>query len=164
MNEKPRTIPEVSIETRLLYQRLVRAEIGEVINYKELTEIIGRPAQEGGRGVLSSARRMAIRENKVKFGTITNVGLKRLNDSEIVAGTEHRLRHIGRTARRGLKDLACATGELSHEDVVKHNTGATLLAMLLETTRPHKIKRLEGAVATAQDQLPLAKTLEAMKG
>ena len=157
-----RTIPEASSDTRFLYQRLIKVEAGETITYDELSKEIGRNVRKA-RYLLASARRMALSNDRVVFGTIRGVGLRRMDNSGIVGSVESRTKRIRNQARKGLKELGCVDGELSRDDTVKHNVGVSVFSVLSEITKPKSIKRLEGKVEATQASLPLAKTLDAFK-
>ena len=103
-----RTIPELSIDSKMLYDRLIKAEVGAVIPYRELTEVISRDVQGPARGNMNTARHRALRHNGMVFEAVWKVGLKRLNDTEVVAVGEASLGRIRRVARRGRSGRAKA--------------------------------------------------------
>lgn len=163
--EQKKTIREVTVESRLLYQRLQKMEVGELITYSELSNIIGRDVQDNGRGSLNTARRMCEREDQKTFGVITNEGLKCLNGSEVISTAEYTAGHIKRTSRRALKRLNCVgdMNQLSNDEIIKMNTYASLMGAFVVMGKESNVKKLSSAVEKTQDQLPYTKTLEAFK-
>src|SRR5690348_7295398 len=80
-----KTIPELSLDARLLKQRLDDVKEDEEITYDTLSEIIGRNVQNGARGCLYTALRLVRKENGAIFATVRGVGLKRLHNKAIAA-------------------------------------------------------------------------------
>jgi|6_EtaG_2_1085325.scaffolds.fasta_scaffold00659_14 hypothetical protein len=182
MTEKPETkhsIFEISVEARLLYARLKEVSIGEVILYTELAAIGGRPMktdEDTGKlidrrfplelyGALSTARRRAQKDDGIILDAVYGEGLKRLNDHEIVGTSQRYIDGTRRASRRASKRLACVADfdSLPAEDKVHHNTFMSLFGALAVITRAKSVKKLEGHVQQAHEQLPLVKTLEAFK-
>lgn len=159
----PQSIQEIGIDTRTIYDRLIAAEIGETIPYADLTKLIGRSVQSHARGPLGSARRMAMRDEHIVFGTVIGVGLKRLADPEIVQTADAFNTKIRRTARRGIKTITSIADfdALTSEMKVKHNTFASMFGAIAAMSKPASVKRLEQAVNTAQTGvLPIGRVLE----
>ena len=157
---------ELSQDTKFIYQRLQAAAPGETVTYSELADLVGRPCHPGasGYGALFSARKIAERDDKIVFGAVRKIGLKRLTDEEIVGSGIAAVASIRRTAKRGAKRVACADyAKLDRDSQVQHNAHLSVLGALYQATKPSALRRVETQVQTAQEQLPLAKTLEAFK-
>lgn len=156
---------QLSIDTRHIYERLIKAETGEVINYKELSLIIGRNIQNGARSNLTSARRIAERDDHYVFDVVRGVGIRRLNDQEMCGLGESALSHIKRTSRRCVKRMVCVRDFSSLPKVAqtKHNTYVSVFSMLTEMAKPSNIKKIEHKVSETNQTLPFNKTLEAFK-
>ena len=73
-----------SIDVRTVYERLVKADYGEVIPYDDLSRLIGKDVRTVARNVLRSARERAERENCIVFGAVPNAGIRRLTENEVV--------------------------------------------------------------------------------
>lgn len=174
-----RSIFEISVEARLLYARLKEVSIGEVVLYTELAAIGGRPMEtdeDTGKlidrrfplelyGALSTARRRAQKDDGIILDAVYGEGLKRLNDHEIVGTSQRYIDGTRRASRRASKRLACVANfdDLPAESKVQHNTFMSLFGALAVITRAKSVKKLEGHVQQAHEQLPLVKTLEAFK-
>lgn len=155
-------ITDASVDAKLLYQELVKADVGGSISYKTLSLCVGRDVQDGARGALYTARKMAEREKNIVFGVIRGEGLKRLDDIEIVNTGESVRAHIRRTARKGARRILRVRDyvALPQEQKVQHNAYASLFGAISEMVSPSNIARIASAVEKAEKELPLKKTLE----
>ena len=161
-----KTIQEVSAESRLLYGRLREASTGETITYQELSVICGRNVQHEGRGNLTTARRMAQRNDNKVFGVVINEGVKLLGDQAIVDSCYGTSSKIRRMAKREAIRQTCVEDfdALSSEHKARHNAAISMYGALSLMTRQKQILKLEEAVKDAQAKLPLKKTLELFSG
>lgn len=156
-----RTSEGQNVDVQILVDYL-RDQSGEV-TYAALSDVLGRDVRNGAWTVLASARRALQREGIV-YGTIRKVGIKRLDDEEIVGTGRDALKKTRRASRRALNRLACADyDKLTNEGRIKHNTYVSMLGALNAITKEPQIRKIEAGVEDAQAKLPLAKTLEAFK-
>ena len=95
---------EMSEDARLLSQFLLKAREGELLTYKSMSNIIGKPIASV-RGALQTSRRHALREEGFVFGVERGVGIKRLTDDEKVAATAMHRKYIGNKAKRAAMEL-----------------------------------------------------------
>ena len=163
--EESKAVKEASPDTRLLYQRLSKMNVGDFISYADLTEEIGRNVQKEARHYLDSARLICQREHDKTFGVIINEGLKCLTDSEIVETAVSTIGHIRRASRKSIKRLRCIRNfaALSNEDKIRHNANVSAIALIAHMTKSNNMKKLTSKVQETQERLPYAKTLEAFK-
>jgi len=157
-------IRELSIEAKLLYQRMRTMKPGDTLTYEEMSEIIGRSIQQV-RHVLYTARKMAEREDLLTFGTITSEGIRCLNTSEIISTGDTAIRHIHRTARRAARRFNCV-GDLNllpNEEKIRMNTKASVLGVLAHITTAKSLRKIEAPVAQTMEAIPHAKALEVFK-
>jgi hypothetical protein len=159
------SIPERSIDTETLVRHLRGLAVGSVASYEELNALIGRDVQVGARHILASAERIMLRDDRRVFAPVRNVGLKRLNDREIVGTGLDTTARLRRLARRGARKVTAVHDydALPKDDQVQHNTHLSIFGAIGQFTRPMMVLRLSGAVEEAKDRLPLAKMLEAVK-
>lgn len=163
MSKRP-CIPQTSVDTLQLTERLRAVPIGETIPYSDLTKVIGRDVTGPARGNLMSARRACQRDYSIVFGAVFRVGLKRLDNVGCLSVGEGTVRRIHKQAKRGADVLGCVDyGALDNDGRVKHNTVMAGLGALYAITKTSATKKLEKAVTEAQKALPLAATLEAFK-
>jgi hypothetical protein len=154
----------LSIDVKVTYDRLRAAKVGDVVTYQELSALIGRDIRKTAAWVLSSARRKVLHDDSIVFGVIYKVGVKRLNDQEIVATGHDAITMIHRRAVRSIKKITAVQDfhALSPADQIRHNTYASVLGMLSHTTRDKQIKRIEAVVEKSQAELAVQRTLKAL--
>lgn len=161
------TIFEISVDAKLLHERLKKVGIDEVISWEDLSEVISRDVRAGGSayGALTTARRRALVDEGMVFDPVKGKGLKRLSDAEIVETSQAKIDSVRRRSRAALKRLACVQNfnGLPSDKQVKHNVFASIFSAFVMVTKAGPMKKLEDQVAEAQAQLPLAKTLEAFR-
>lgn len=160
-----RTIPQISLDSQALYERLKKTKVGDFIKYEELTAIISRDVTNGGRGCLATARNIAMREHRMVFACVSGEGIKRLADSEIVGIGLQATKHIRRVASKGMRKLSCVQDfdKLSQQEKLSHNTQMSVLGALHQACKESSVKRVESQVEKAQMKLSLAGTLDAFK-
>lgn len=151
----------MSVDTRVVYDRLKKAELGETITYADLGALLGREI-DGGDPIMQSALR-SVENDGLVFGNVRSVGYQRLNDTEIVKSTEQDRLALRRKARRVVEKLShVADFEALPNDLkVKHNAAVSGFGAIAAILSPAKMKALEGRIEVAQAKLPLAKTLAA---
>jgi hypothetical protein len=157
---------KASADALKLHEELILTGIGNIITYQRLGDVIGRPV-EGATSVLQSARKIAMRENRALFACIRGVGLKRLDDHEIVELAHVLVGHVRRHARRTSKKLA--TAQISALKESSRNTAiavASLLAIIVDVGGERSVKAVTAAsaVAGSTNQLPIRATLKALFG
>ena len=155
---------EPSPDTRILTDALLRMAAGETLSYKSMTEIVSRTI-DGTSAVLQSARRRAERDDGFVFGTIRNIGVQRLKDSEIVDLGETGAKALRRAARRTARRIANVAhfDDLVPGDQLKHNGALALMGAVMAATKASTLRRLEAA-SDSPGQLSLGRTFELFKG
>ena len=88
---KTTPIFETSTDSKTLAAVLAAATVGQIISYDELSKAIGRTVTASK---LSTARYIVQREQRIVFGAVAGVGLKRLSDAEIVALSDSARDHL----------------------------------------------------------------------
>lgn len=151
---------ELSVDARLLADRLRSVEPSCDVSYAELSEIIGRDVQRSARSVLASARKFVVREDSIVFGVVLNVGLRRLTDAEIVDTSDRASRHINRAAGKAISLITRARYEvLDRAHQIRHNAAiSTFGAIAVFSSHPGR-KKVEVVVAQNNAPLPLAGTV-----
>lgn len=155
-----RTIQEVGIDAKILQERLQKANIGQVISYDELSEIVNKDVRKEGYSAFLSARKACLRE-KIVFGTIAKVGIKRVSDSEIVKGAAAGVRRVRSAIRRESIRLSCANkSKLDNESKITMYTTASLFGALDLMTQGKKISMVEKKCEHIGGEIPIRQTLE----
>ncbi len=155
-------IPVLSIDAKTLYEKLCSVAVGERVTYEQLTQCIGRNVQDKAYGALTTARRMAQRENRIVFGVVRGQGLIRLNDSDIVDAGSNGLAKTRRVVKKHAKILSCVQdfNQLSNEEKLRHNAALSLYGAIAQATKPTTVKQVESAVNASAGALPVGKTLQ----
>ena len=164
MNQRT-AIFQISADAKVLASVLKETAPGEVVTYERLSASIGRDVQKDARGVLQTARRSVLNENRMVFEAVIDVGLMRLKDEQIVGIGDKSRDHIRRTARKTVKSLFCVNyDQLSREQQVKHNTSLSMMGVIGELATNRSAAKLESKVAEAGHELPHAKAAIAALG
>lgn len=151
-----------SLDVQVLEKRMRKSEVGDTINYSELTELIGADVTNGARSRLQSARRILERDCIV-FATIPTVGIKRLSDSQVVATGPSFISKINRVAKRATRRMAAVQdfNALSNTDKILHNSiAAHSGALLAATTSKAREKVRRGVEENSGELLAAKRTLE----
>jgi hypothetical protein len=161
-----KSIPEISVDTKLLAQVIEKMEPGHVLTYEELSSLIGRDVRKRARGNLRSARLSALRSHGVVTEAVTSVGIKRLEDTENVGTTgDAARRRIRRLANRAVQKLTAVNfDELTNDLKIKQNTELSQLGALRAFSRDAVSEKIAAKVAASNQQLAIAKTLEVFSG
>ena len=164
MGDTAKTVPECSIDTLTMQNRLEQMAIGESVAYEELSALIGRDVRLVPHLVVS-ARRRAEKSGHLVLAAIPGIGIRRLEDSAIVGQSDGARRRLRNAARRGyrrltnVKDFAALSPELQR----RHNLNASYFGVVDALMQPAKMKALEAKMGTAQQPLQLTQCFEAIK-
>lgn len=108
----------LSPDTAILLDALRAVPYGQDISFAELTRLLGRDVQRGARGHLSSALRIALRDDGAAFMSVRGVGYRRIAPDqapEIGQAARRSLRRKSRQAVRAMTAVADASNGLSPE-------------------------------------------------
>ncbi len=154
------TMFELNPDTRLLTDAFLKMEQGETMTYEQVSKLLSRKTS-GSDGTLQSARRRAEKEDGFVFGTIRKVGLKRLDDAEIVSLGETGAKSLRRGARRSFKRVSNVHDfdSLPSAEQAKHNGALALFGGIMAASKGSTLRRLEGAAETS-GTLSLGRTFE----
>ena len=161
-----RTIGETHPDSIVLASILRDAKVGDVVTYERLSSAIVTDVQHAGRARLNAARRMTYRDHKFVFGTILNVGLKRLSDAEIVEQAPNALKRARNACRREGKKLSVVDyGAFDAAAQRKWNATTSILGAIAHIAHEKNIVKVAERILESKSQtsLPLAKTLDAFK-
>lgn len=75
---------EASIDAKTIHRAISTLKPNDLITYEQVSDVVGRDIRKS-KGALYTAIRMARDSEGIAFETITNVGIRRMTDSEIVA-------------------------------------------------------------------------------
>jgi hypothetical protein len=132
--------------------------VGEEVSYHDLTAAIGRDVQTVARAAMERARYRLERDERRVFGVVLGIGLRRLNDREIVATSDKARAHIRRTSRRAARTVLCSDyAALPREDQTKHNTALSVFGILEQMAGDKAYRRIEHGVRESGSTLTDAK-------
>ena len=154
-----------SNDTKILESVLEQAKVGDLITYAELSKAIGRDVRKFAQPSLCSARRGLQRDKQMVFGVETNVGLKRLNDEEIVVSSEADRRRMKRAATRSLKKLSVVNfSGLSDEAKKQHIVASAQLGAIEMFSGKNAMKKIEATVDGSKTTIAIGDTLKLFGG
>lgn len=154
----------LSLETKIVFDRIVKLETNELVTYEELERITGKEIRQL-RGALGTARRRARREHRMVFGTVRKEGLRRLDDDGIVDRSLSTLSRLGKVVREGAKDMRCVEyGSLTDAGKAGYNARMSVLGAVGMMTSAPSLKRVEAGSVKAQRALDLSETLRLFGG
>jgi hypothetical protein len=160
-----RTAFRLSIDSRQLIERLGELNPGEHVTYAELSKLIGRNIRTEARACLSTAIRHHLRAGIV-FGPIRNVGVKRLEDLELVGEGDRSMQHLRRHVRRSAQKLASFKdfAALPEGDKTRVLATQSLLGAMAMFSQPQAIKKMQTGVTGEMKELAFGKTLALFAG
>jgi hypothetical protein len=126
----PDFTPRPDSDSAQLARLLASLAVGDEILYSQLSAAISRDVQNEARHALDHARRRLLRDEQRVFDVLRDIGLRRLNDREIVQTSDRARAHIRRTARKAARTVLCANYEALDRDMqTKHNVALSVLAV-----------------------------------
>lgn len=151
-----------STQTLALIEALRAASIGAVITYGQLSQAIGEDVQNGARHFLYSAMK-ALQGDGVAFGTVRNMGVKRLTAEEIPAIGDAALLHIRRSSRRARKRMGVVNtmNDAPNAVRIEINAKASLLGAIEHFSTSKAVEKVKETAT--HGPVPPMKLLEALK-
>lgn len=150
---------QMSADARLLMQHLAKTSVGQTVKYEELSAVISRPVA-GSFGALRTALRRLLRDENMVFGAVKGIGIKRLNDVEIVAEGGAAAVAIRRKASRSIeRQMKVDFSKLPREAQSRFTAQVSVMASVAMMTRDKSLDRVAAAATPAIKELPIAETL-----
>ena len=147
-----------SVDAQLVSKRFMAMNVGDVLTYEQLEEIVGADVRGQKRYIVHTAMRIAFREKSIVIQCVPKVGYKRASDAEIIDAGDATSRRVLKSTGRALRGMATVNyDELSSEDKQRHNVTSSQLGAIQLMSRQTSRKRLEEAVNQSQEQIPFAK-------
>jgi hypothetical protein len=155
-----RAVPELSVESRLLIQRLGRMEEDEVITYEELDELTS--CRVRGSNYLDTARRRVLIDKGIVIECVASVGVKRIANANLHELGDAALKRMARLGTRAIRKGQCADlAAMSDADRTAHLANMSAIAMLVHFSKPRAVASLVPYV-TGTMELPIGRTLEVL--
>lgn len=157
--EKPGRF-QVGIDTLQVLRLLEAANVGEIVTYAKLREALGYDPRSK-RGPITTALRKVLQESNKVFASVTNVGYRRLSDTEVVQSAPSDVESIHKRTRRAQRKLiAVEFDSLARTEQVRHNTMASVLGALAQATKPKTVARIEAKVSSDNKRIDIGETLK----
>jgi len=152
-----------SVETTGLIKRLAALEQGETVTYEELAPIaLGACApHEIKNPYLLSARRILQDNERMLFRGISNLGIKRLTDPEIIERSEKQLSATQRKAEAEMRYVSYVDfDKLEPDEKITHNTNISVFNVMKTVSQPQKVAQIKKTIAnTGNIPLQIAETI-----
>ena len=153
-------IHEKSADTKVIESVLAEAKVGDMITYEQLSKAIGRDVRQFAKSSLDSARRSLLNAKNYVFSVEKGVGLKRLNDNEIVDASEDDRKKLRRAARRSLKKLSVVDFDnLTPDKKKQHIVASAQMGAVEMFANKNATKKIEAKVNETSKVLPIGETL-----
>ncbi len=154
-----------STDAKTIADMLRAASVGAVVTYDDMSDALGRDVLTYARPAIASARKMVQQENRMVFDTVRKVGVKRLEDGDIVNLGDRARVSMRRIASHTVGKIVCVNyAGLSREQQTKHNTALSMFGVIKEMATSKSFERLESEVASAGTELSVVKACMASMG
>ena len=162
---KSKGIQAKSADTLIVENQLRTTRPGDVIQYDELSKLLGRDVRTFCLGSVQTARKALIHES-IFFDTIPNEGYKRLTDEEACLSASHYIARAKSASHRGLTHLQNVQFEkLTDEGKRHHLTASAQLGAINMFAAGKAQKKISAAVdATKSQQMAIGETLKLFGG
>jgi hypothetical protein len=150
----------LAIESKIVLDRLSKAQPGETIPYAELDKLTGCDVRKKRCAIHTPISKLLVEQGMV-FICERGVGIRLLHNSEIPSLGQRDITRVSNISRRCIKRLTAVNFEsLSSEEKVSHNTALTLLSLFQRGSSNKSMKLVEESVKRQANPLPMAETLK----
>lgn len=147
-----------TLDLRKIEERLHATTFGDMVEYHEISVLIGRDVQDDPKAyaIMHRARERLLDEFQIVFETIRDVGLKRLNDVEKIYAGAGSLPRIYRESKRGAKKIAAADfSALPDHEKKRANAFAATLGLHAHLASPKQLAKIrQTSHASKQPSFP----------
>jgi len=154
------------IYTSWIADRLKKAidEGHEVVTWEDLSQVLGERAQDH-RSKIDTARKLILREHRVRFQSVPGVGYRRANDQEVLGEVTVRRRSISRRSAAALEILGLGSDltKLTQEDRTRYVVEQSILALTHKSASDKSHQAITGKIKPAAARLSLEETFLALK-
>jgi hypothetical protein len=163
-NDKTKVVGITHANTLLLIKRLREAEVGDIIEYAELSKIIGMDVQSLGDGYLRTARDTLLRDNERFFGVVRGLGVMRCDSKQTNAIASSYRRKIRKAARKAQVILIKGVkyDDLNTDEQREHNVNLSVYGALQQFTKESNVAKVASLVSEENARLSIQQTLQAM--
>lgn len=152
--QKRKSIPEKSWETKKMEEQFGQMNIGDILTYKQVSEIIGNDAQRESRYLIYTAIKNILEDQGIYIVCIPRIGWKRIPQSTALQDTSKE-RKISTLSRKRLIELKMMDyTELDKEEKIQWNVKASHMNLIRVIGKNKSVKKLEDAFAKKEIQEP----------
>lgn len=150
----------LAIETKIVLERLAKAQPGECVPYAELDTLTGCNVRKR-RNVISTSINKLLSEQAKVFIAERGKGIRLLRNEEIPSLGARDITRCGRIAKRSLRRLAAVEyDQLTEQGKIQHNTHMTLLSLVQRGSTAKSLSLVQEAVTKRTNPLPVGETLK----
>jgi hypothetical protein len=152
---------EKSADTKVLENVLSEMKVGDVLTYEELSRSIGRDVRQFALGALTTARQSLMKEKRMVFDIERNVGIKRLDDNQIIDSTESDRLKMQRTGKKALTKLASVEfSNLTPDKKKQHVVASAQIGAIVMFSKKSSQSKIESHVKSDSSTLAIGETLK----
>lgn len=164
MKTETKAIPQISVDSQTIIARLRSTKKGESITYDELSKLIHSDIRKKSYYCLNTARRRVLMDDGMVFEAVRGIGIKRMDDEQIISIGPQSERKLHRLSRNALRKLSCASiDNLTNEQRLELYAHSSIAGAISLITKPDKVRLIKAAVKTSESTLPVNRTLEIFK-
>ena len=141
-------VTQAGIDARELAARLQKSKVGELVEYRELTTLIGRDVTVH-RHLLDSARRICMRDHNMVFRSVLCKGVRRLDNAETIdVVSVDRRKRIRSQSKKAICELSTVQyDQLERSHQISHNAGLAMFGAIHQSTETTHLRDLEAQVS-----------------
>lgn len=151
---------QMSSDARLILAHIRKKSVGEVATYDELSNVISSTVN-GATGSLRTAMRRMLKDDDIVFAVVRGVGIKRLNDGEIVDESQSYSNAIRRKAKNSFERVSKVDFQkLTTQQQARASAQMSIMATLAHMTKQSTVSKIEARMPTGKQELPINDTLK----
>lgn len=152
---------DVSPDTLTLKSVLREAVVGKVVTYEEMSKALGRDVRKFCYPNLNAARLSLAKTESIIFGTENGVGLRRLDDRQVVESSEKDVKKIRKLTGRSLGKLQTVdVNKLDEPTKKSFLTRSSQLGAVFLCSQNQAGNKIEGRVRTNSERVPVGEVLK----
>jgi hypothetical protein len=153
-----------SADTKIIESILAECKVGQTITYEALSKAIGRDVRQFAMPSLRSARQGLLKSKGFVFAVETNIGLVRLDDSQIVESMESDRKKLQRAATRTINKLSVVDfDKLTQEKKKQHTVAAAQMGVIAMFSKKSTAAKIASSVNDTKTTLAIGETLSLFK-
>jgi hypothetical protein len=154
-----------SHDASVIESLLSETKVGDTVTFQKMSEAIGRDVRKFAHGAMNTARKCLLRDKRIVFDSVRDVGLVRLGDAEIVKSSTSDVQSIKRKSMKRIQKLSCVVFENLTDDAKRqHLALSSQLGVIAMFSANGSTKKIESHVKPNSSQLAIGETLKLFGG